>query len=222
MCILIASTDGELPTLAELYACEESNPHGIGIAWSDGDSLTIRKAMNLADFLPMLVDKPEDAPYVLHFRYATHGTVNLDNCHPFSIGGETAMAHNGILPWRSTETHSDTRCFAKDILRPNRREVWKQSFRSHIEDFIGDHNKLAFIDKFGQVAIYNETSGHWRGNIWFSNCGYRSYRYLTDKEWLDDSDQFDSMASDNDNAIDADLTYTDSMFRGYYDRKKGE
>jgi hypothetical protein len=216
MCILIASTDGELPTIAELYACEDSNPHGIGIAWSDGDALTIRKAMNLTEFLPMLADKPDESPYVLHFRFATHGETNLENCHPFKLGNHTAMAHNGILPWRSTQSRSDTRCFVRDILRPNRREVWDSSFQEHIENFIGEHNKLAFIDRFGQVAIYNEHMGHWRGNIWFSNCSYRSYRYLTDKELADDSEQYDEINTDDE------WSYTDSIFRGYYDRKRGE
>lgn len=221
MCILIASTDGELPTLAELYSCEDSNPHGIGIAWANGETLEIRKAMNLTAFLPMLAEKPEEAPYVLHFRYATHGTVNLENCHPFKIGSHTVVGHNGILPWRSTETMSDTRCFARDILKPNRKEVWDTGFQTHIEDYIGEHNKLAFIDRFGQVAIYNEHVGHWRGNVWFSNCSYRSYRY-TVGDYVDDSEQLDSMGGVDDTTIDGEWTYTDSMFRGYYDRKRGE
>ena len=184
MCILIASIDGELPTLAELIECERANPHGIGIAWAEDGRLVVRKAMSLAEFLPMLFDKPDISPYVLHFRYATHGEVGLDNCHPFTVGGGMAMAHNGILPWRSTDKRSDSRCFAKDIIRPNRSMIFDESFQAHIEEFIGDYNKLAFITRDGDVSVYNESAGHWRCGIWFSNHGYRcGTKWTTDAEW---------------------------------------
>jgi glutamine amidotransferase len=192
----------------------------MGIAWATGDSLQVRKALTIEEFLPMLEQKPDESPYVLHFRFATHGAVNLDNCHPFTIGGGTAVAHNGVLPWRSTEERSDTRCFARDILRPNRREVWGNTFQNHIEDFIGQNNKLAFVNKFGDVTIYNEHCGHWVGNIWFSNYSYRSYSGLACGWASKDDEATDFSQAGDDDTIEGHWTATDEMFRNYYRSKR--
>ncbi|MGW5105951.1 hypothetical protein [Nocardia sp. NPDC004123] len=37
---------------------------------------------------------------MFHSRFATHGFITNQNCHPFAIGGDerTVMAHNGVLP----------------------------------------------------------------------------------------------------------------------------
>ncbi|MFE3278408.1 class II glutamine amidotransferase [Nocardia sp. NPDC059239] len=56
-----------------------------------------------------------DRPALFHGRYATHGAVSIDNCHPFRLGRDrrTVLAHNGVLPRRVRpapyDPRSDTR-----------------------------------------------------------------------------------------------------------------
>jgi glutamine amidotransferase len=61
-----------------------------------------------------------DGYAIWHARLATHGSMTVENCHPFKVGGDerTYLAHNGILPIvePTGDTRSDTRIFAEDLL----------------------------------------------------------------------------------------------------------
>ena len=62
---------------------------------------------------------------------------------------EYAIMHNGKLPWRSTVSLSDTRCFVDDILEPAFRQnpfaMGQPYFLTLLQGFVGPENKLCVM-----------------------------------------------------------------------------
>jgi len=120
-------------------------------------------------------DNP-DTPFLIHFRIATHGTVDLYNCHPFIVDSEHSFIHNGVIAGMSAtdknDNRSDTRIFNDTILR-KLPIGWEknEAIVSMIESRIGI-SKLCLLSIDGTVTIFNEEKGHWKDGIWFSNYGY--------------------------------------------------
>lgn len=129
-------------------------------------------------------------PALFHSRWATHGSVTLDNIHPFRVGRDrkTVLAHNGILPDPSQpikgDSRSDTRIFATHLL-PN---LWADIDRPEVMADMGlfiRSNKLVILTANRQYAqrayIVNEKLGAWdgsnksvvgNGSIWYSNSDW--------------------------------------------------
>jgi len=137
MCIIIYKPKNtELPSESTLYECFFNNPDGSGIMFNDGKNVIIKKGfMNYNLFLTELYNI--DAKYnlfnkdlVLHFRIATQGNINKQNCHPFPLSSETkdliktsiktdtGIAHNGIIYFCELKASklSDTQIFIKHYL----------------------------------------------------------------------------------------------------------
>lgn len=84
MCVIFVASEAR-PTAEELVLAEESNPHGIGVAWMDSTrgfvrwtkGLSLTQAKNMAQNLPL--------PYAMHFRFATSGGQSDELCHPFPV-----------------------------------------------------------------------------------------------------------------------------------------
>src|SRR5271157_5457445 len=116
MCLLITSDTGKLPDSDLVLSAWNQNPDGFGLVYADNGQLTVHKGLELSQLQSVLPDAL-DHPYMLHFRWATHGTVNTDNCHPFRvIRKQLYMAHNGILPIKIVNPQmSDTWHLAKHI-----------------------------------------------------------------------------------------------------------
>jgi predicted glutamine amidotransferase len=125
MCMLCVIPPNTVPSRDKLENSALNNPDGFGFA------IVIRKENRIhtettmnADtsinrFLEMRQKYPEG--YAMwHARMATHGSVNVDNCHPFKVGDDsrTYLGHNGVLNvlHRKDDKRSDTRIFAEDIL----------------------------------------------------------------------------------------------------------
>ena len=124
MCMLCVVPPNVLPSRDKLMYSAINNPDGFGFAIvvSRERRIIVEHTMNADDavnrFLEMRAKYPDD--YALwHARYATHGTTNLDNCHPFYVlDDQTILAHNGVLPIDipAGDTRSDTRIFTEDVL----------------------------------------------------------------------------------------------------------
>lgn len=105
MCELIGFSAAE-PTgikeqLKEFFSHSVSNPHGWGIMY--GERL-IRGSERASDsaMLEMLLQNIEDQKTVLgHIRFATVGSIKLENCHPFTgrdiTGRQWTLIHNGTI-----------------------------------------------------------------------------------------------------------------------------
>ena len=124
MCMLCVVPPNVLPSRDKLMYSAINNPDGFGFAIvvSREKRIIVEHTMNADDavnrFLEVRAKYPDD--YALwHARYATHGTTNLDNCHPFYVlDDQTVLAHNGVLPIDipAGDTRSDTRIFTEDVL----------------------------------------------------------------------------------------------------------
>lgn len=183
MCLIIASQAGERPSEDLLTQAAIDNPDGWGLVWYDGKRLRIRKGLDTFHALSAMDEIPEGRPYVLHFRWSTHGRNTLDNCHPFKLGDWGYMAHNGVLaiPTSRNRGMSDTWHFAQYWVKPylKQQNPTDDELLDMAEDFIGHSNetllgremqsKLAFLKADGKILIANETQGQWEDGIWYSN-----------------------------------------------------
>lgn len=91
-----------------LKYANESNRHGFGFSWADGDQVRWRKGFKDEQLTDDLLQEYLDLPFpkAIHFRWATHGGINPELTHPFPIKrgnpltleGEAkqVLFHNGV------------------------------------------------------------------------------------------------------------------------------
>lgn len=88
--------------LRDIYS---SNADGIGFLGFEGDTLVARKVVpkNQRRALKWFRSQVEGREGYVHWRYRTHGDVDLDNCHPYPVltmaedGVDMYLMHNGVL-----------------------------------------------------------------------------------------------------------------------------
>lgn len=188
MCLLMV-TMGQLPKREHLVNASENNPDGYGFAVHHGDRIITGRSMKYEQLLDRFyaeMAKSKHPVGVFHARYTTHGTTTLENNHPFRVDGrkDLVLAHNGMLPItpRAGDTRSDTRIFAEDILGSIGIEALDDNHSfGLLEDFAAG-SKIALLSTAPElrdpVYILNEQLGHWDGDIWWSNSGYKhNYNY---------------------------------------------
>lgn len=174
MCIAIINALGTLDETT-FHNCWESNPHGGGLAYVDDGQVKILKEMDSVSHLYRQysdIRKYNKLPMIIHFRVATSGDVDENNCHPFEVMPGLVMAHNGIIEHVDTDPQtSDTRAFISQVLSKLPEDfLLNVGIRALIRGFI-DSSRLVFLNKYGVYDIINEHMGHWdkqRLN-WFSN-----------------------------------------------------
>lgn len=126
---------------------------------------------------------------VLHWRFATSAAVNIHNCHPIRVG-DLLMMHNGVLAHRHTATHSDTRCFARDVLEPDLEDfpdlIHDKKWVKRLEQSIGAGNKLVFWHPDDdKPVIVGEKRGLWHKGRWYSN----TYAWSVPRELVEEDGQ---------------------------------
>lgn len=199
MCLIIASERGVLPESELFENAIADNGDGFGVVWSESGKLKTYKTLRPSKarrFLPTL----EGRPYVMHFRLATHGRVDIENTHPFPVTRHLFMAHNGIIPWSAVKgsARSDSWHFARLIastMDGDRRAEGFERMLPGIEDAVGKSNKLAFLRSDGRIFVANEGLGVEHGGLWLSN-GFslpgRPRAALVNRanfDWLNDYDE---------------------------------
>lgn len=177
MCIAILNTEQTLDKHV-FENCWHNNPDGAGIAFIKNGKVCIAKEMDDVDRFYRTyaaIRRWNTLPVILHFRVATSGRINLENCHPFEVTDGLVMAHNGILNHvNPTRKRSDTLIFIREILRKLPKSfLHNVAIERLLGAFIGD-SKLVFLDRQGRYHIINEQHGHWdQGQLnWFSNYSY--------------------------------------------------
>ena len=192
MCIAILNTNKKL-TQDQLLNSYLRNSDGAGLMWSKNGILkTYVNTMEngIEDFWDF-VDKYDEAwldtmrhpapnaSVGVHFRLATHGAINKDNCHPFvyeQSGMPIAIMHNGILSgYDSDYDTSDTQRFVERFLLKNKLNPWAGNHhRKAIEAEVkrAGYNKIIFMNDKGQTFIAGEHLGNYEQGSWFSNYGY--------------------------------------------------
>lgn len=118
MCVIIYKPAGVMmPGDQTLRAAAAANRDGCGVMTSSG---FIYKCLHkdLDQFLEVVNNLPKDEAVAIHFRWATHGSIKVDNCHPFAYDNY-AMMHNGVLPIRSRRDKTDSQIFLNKLLGPS-------------------------------------------------------------------------------------------------------
>lgn len=198
MCVLMACDNGARLTTDEIRVSWRNNPDGAGFAFvkPDGRLATFRTLE-----LPTFVEAYERATerysdrceFMVHFRFATHGTTDLANVHPFAQDTHTLVAHNGILPTPTTnDGRSDTRTFVQDYL-PRLGATWFDNPEMlHLVSEYATGSKLVVLTNNPKAErrmyVVNEQDGHYSDDltIWFSNstyCDTRPTRSVSHYAW---------------------------------------
>lgn len=175
MCLIVLQPKGDamLPT-EEIRGAWSANPDGAGYMFVRDGELVFRKPFFKYRSLKRHYRRDfakygDKSPFVLHFRYATHGPKNSLNTHPHPLAdGRVGLAHNGVFPWiPEDKTISDTVHFCRMLEPVSAQSVMNPEFCNYLEDEI-QWNKVVLLDNTGDYRILNENFGHWIGDRWFS------------------------------------------------------
>lgn len=197
MCIAaIAESGGFSPeTLKKFF---RSNDDGGGFSYAeDGVIHNIRHIMTEPEYLEIGASLVSKTNLVTHCRIATSGAITEENSHPFPLGADASLVHNGVLFYGTGAGLSDTHEFVvagADLLGDE--EAMTPAVCKRVEELIGHSNKFIILYKTGSFKIINELSGYWETNgdnrVWYSNA-YWKHAYVNDAApW----DRFDGDFSD--------------------------
>jgi hypothetical protein len=196
MCIIISKTTGiEMPTSEILKNCSVSNTDGAGFAYAlPGEMPRIVKGFtNIGKLERAFVNHGITINHnvIIHFRFATHGLKNRQNCHPFPLTNDLkemqylecscdcAVAHNGIFgDMPPSDKYSDTMKFVAGVLASPHilAGLHMPPVKELIKGYCGYSSKLAFLTRAGITLI-----GHWQleDGLQYSNHGYKGYTRVT-------------------------------------------
>jgi glutamine amidotransferase len=180
MCIIAYIPEGktlEFETLEEMCI---NNPHSFGLMFVDNNKINVYKTLDMDKFINYYFNKCNyiKSNIIIHCRIATHGKINIENCHPFKINKNLYFVHNGIIDKVETNKRkSDTVMFNETILKKLPNDFLNnKAIIKLISDYI-DSSKLAFMNNNGDVTLINENMGEYNEDgIWFSNRSYIPYK----------------------------------------------
>lgn len=169
MCVLLAKKSGvKIPDYDTLFACATANPDGFGFATAK----KVYHSMDFDKFYRELSKVGQEEACIIHFRYATHGSICKRNCHPF-VQGDIKFGHNGVLNIRPVGDMTDSETAFKYILMPviKKYGLHSKELEKEVNEIIG-HSKFAFLRgneilSFGQ---FTDIDG-----VLYSNLRWRSY-----------------------------------------------
>lgn len=147
------------------------NPHGIGMMWAKDGVLKTWVTFNYMKFKQAYDALTNEGIFpAVHFRYATQGKIDIENCHPFRVNDNIGMMHNGTIHngGVASTIKSDSNIFADSISDFTWEDVDmlnKNIFSSKING-----SRLLFMNNNGDVKIINECSKLTveHDNIWYS------------------------------------------------------
>lgn len=175
MCIAILKPKDKSINKEILEACHDRNKDGMGFAYVNNGKIIIKKFMDFDKFYKEYLDVENISNMLIHFRIATHGNVEVNNCHPFKLNDRMALIHNGIISGYGSKTDNkvDTQDFIDKVIGKISYKMWKNpSYRELVGDAIG-YSKFCILDNQDNYYIINEHKGKWVDGIWYSNDSYK-------------------------------------------------
>lgn len=172
MCVICFKPAGvPMPDRTEIRAMAAANPHGFGFCTTTGKYF---KTTSYRAFVASLAEVSDDEGCVMHFRYATHGSIKRGNCHPFA-GGGVFFAHNGILPYPSVNDHTDSEYAFRNVFLP---ALCRHGLDSDEFAYVCDANRgvsrLAFMQG-SRVRLFGDfCRAHGR---YYSNMRWRFFEF---------------------------------------------
>ena len=99
MCVILYKKKNTKIELETLLLARNINPDGMGLAYFDGSEVIFERNLKPSKRdLQSCIKKTEDKEAIFHFRIATSGGVNLDNCQPiYNKKGNFLLFHNGVV-----------------------------------------------------------------------------------------------------------------------------
>jgi hypothetical protein len=180
MCLLVVRKNKSnwLPTENQFNNAWSINSDGFGIAYTHKNQIHISKTLIKEKALELIHSIPTGAPAILHWRMGTHGSVSLDNVHPFDlplISNERIAwvgAHNGVLSAQPVvKDLTDSESYFRTIKRLSIKSIESDIAR------LG-YGKMAFLSSQGQILLANEAQGKWRStDVWQSNSNMDDASY---------------------------------------------
>ena len=175
MCVIVSLAPKQTVPTEILRNCYDHNHDGWGIMWVENGKVGGWKCVgDFSVFLKTWREVPRHLPRGVHFRIKTHGEVNRDNCHPFLIGEELGVMHNGTIQCPMPDAGmSDTHNFVYHELQPflegyEGNYMADVEFAKLLEDVTG-WSKLLLMRKDGTILRTREKEWHKQGGIYFSN-----------------------------------------------------
>jgi len=172
--LAIAQNPGAPLSDEVLNNAASNNPDGFGYAYIDINGVVRRKRSvtfaGLVDEYKADWEENKDSPFIVHFRFATHGENCVKFTHPFKLAGGGAMIHNGVMNLPGLpKDYSDSLYFANNFISklPSnwyRTEHWP----AVLEKFIGTNKVICLYPD--AVVILNEQLGDWKDDVWYSNA----------------------------------------------------
>lgn len=187
MCIAICKPKDQIIPVSHLEESFRRNSDGAGFAYAENNEIHIEKGfMDFDSFLEAYKPHKEKAA-IVHFRITTHGETDQDNTHPFRVGKNMAMIHNGIInaidckddPSRSDTYHFNTKILSQ-LYKRDSRFIFKDHYKELIREYVG-YSKLVFLNNKGHFQIVNEQAGVWDEGVWYSNKSYEPWTKLPKK-----------------------------------------
>lgn len=171
MCVIIYKPAGkEMPSLDILDRAYRRNPHGCGLVSPN----VFYKGLSYASFKKHLKECSKEESLLIHFRFATHGSVKRSNCHPFyDEETETYFMHNGIIysvrPKRDkTDSEYAFRCLLQPLIkRYGLRSKELAEVAGQIRSY---HSKFAFMQD-NEVVLFGEY-------FQYQDCYFSNLRFL--------------------------------------------
>lgn len=193
MCLLITQPAEVKWSKDDVKDFFSRNKDGIGLMYAEDNTLHIKKILpNSAKDAIKFLNEHAGKDCAIHFRMATHGLIDTDNCHPYEVlsqdtGHPMWMMHNGILSTgnKANTSKSDTWHFVNDYLRPlldptvggDPELIQKPAFQFILGEMIGNSNKLVFMNYEGKITTINAEAGVKYKGAWLSNTyAWSSYK----------------------------------------------
>ena len=206
MCLLTFMPSDVMPDMSRFKEASIQNGDGFGFAILEQKGFIKAHSMDFNEIANKFSDARDKhkGPAIFHFRWATHGSETVDNCHPFLLGDDptSVVGHNGILDVQipKDDKRSDTKVFAEDIMPAigGITSLDDEKYLTKMETWAGG-NKLVFLthndDAKFNWYILNAHLGHWDQDMWWSNTSYKKYAApipttykATHTIWDDDDD----------------------------------
>ncbi|MDR1652507.1 MAG: class II glutamine amidotransferase [Prevotellaceae bacterium] len=143
MCLIIVKPAGaKMPAKNIIKTAAKINSHGFGFC----TETKYFRALKFAEFEKQLQKIEINENAIIHFRLATHGSIKVQNCHPF-YKNNIFFAHNGVLNLATFNDKTDSEMFFINEVLPLAK---KKCFASQYFDF---YMKQCAINNYSRFAM---------------------------------------------------------------------
>jgi len=172
MCLIVYKPEGRTFDRDIIETGMFGNSDGWGLMYVKNGKIVVKKS-TVMDSLFTTLDKIDESAQAmsLHLRYATHGPVVTENCHPFvSPSKEFAMMHNGVISKMNIKgSESDTRAYCRDVAWDVLDKMGYESGVDFLEASDDSGSRFAYVNRAGRFML----AGKWidRDGLKYSNAG---------------------------------------------------